>query len=53
MPVFLCGIGHGVSEIVNTFSLFLGGSFSHPSYAEIIEEITGVEFLSSVEEVLI
>jgi len=45
-PVFLCGIGHGISEIVNTFSAFLGGSFSHPSYAEIIEEITG--YLSSV-----
>ncbi len=46
MPVFLCGIGHGMYEILNTFSAFLGGSFSHPSYAEIIEEFTG--YLSSV-----
>jgi len=37
--VFLTVIGHGVSEIVNAFSALTGGAFSHPSYAEILEEI--------------
>ncbi len=39
-PVFLCGIGHGVSEVLNVYSSLTGGSFSHPSYAELIEELT-------------
>ena len=38
-PVFLCGIGHGISEIMNVFSSYMEGSFSHPSYAELIEEV--------------
>ncbi len=39
-PIFLCVLGFGVSEIVNTFAAQLGYSFSHPSYAEILDEIT-------------
>ncbi len=39
-PVFLCALGFGVSEIINTFAARLGYSFSHPSYAEILDEIT-------------
>ena len=38
-PVFLCGIGYGISEVVNVFSSLMGGSFSHPSYAELVEEV--------------
>ena len=38
-PVFMCGIGHGISEVINVFSSLMGGSFSHPSYAELIEEV--------------
>ncbi len=38
-PLFLCGIGYGISEVVNVFSSLMGGSFSHPSYAELVEEI--------------
>jgi len=37
--VFLVALGHGVSEIINTFSALIGGTFSHPSYAEILEEV--------------
>lgn len=38
-PVFLCALGHGVPEVLNTFSGIVGGSFSHPSYGEIVEEL--------------
>jgi len=38
-PVFLVAAGHGIHEIVNTFSALTGGSFSHPSYAEILDEL--------------
>ncbi len=39
LPVFMTAIGHGVPEVVNVFSSLTGGAFSHPSYAEIVEEV--------------
>ena len=51
-PVFVCGIGHGISEVINVFSALLGGSLSHPSYAEIVEEVLrfpGVRYRADVD----